>query len=172
MLNINKTIIAGYVGSVEIKYTSGGEAVLNLSVATNKHWKDKDGNNNTAVQWHRVVVFGKLAQLVKDWVKKGTSIYLEGELRTRSWQDKHGADRWTTEVVLSGYSAVLQVLDKKDSKDSKDGKDNNNNKDSKDNNNNKDEKDNKDEALEVPQHQVNDEADDPSSVVPDDGIPF
>ena len=162
MLNINKTTIAGHVGSVEIKYTSSGEAVLNLSVATNKHWKDKNGNKNTATQWHRVVVFGKLAQLVKDWIKKGTAVYLEGELRTRLWQDKQGTERWTTEVVLSGYNAILQVLDKKDVSNDKTDKDDK-----------RDAKDDKDKSLaQVPQHQMSNEADDPSLVVPDDDIPF
>jgi len=147
MLNINKTIIAGHVGSVDIKYTGSGDAVLNLSMATNKQWTDKQGNKNTATQWHKVVVFGKLAALVKNWVKKGTAIYVEGELRTRKWQDKEGTDRWTTEVVLSGYHSILQVLDKKDEKE---------------------------EALgDEPKHQTIDEGDDPTSVVPDDDdLPF
>jgi len=114
MLNINKVTVAGHVGSVEIRYTGGGDAVLNLSVATNRRWTDKDNNKNEAVEWHRVVVFGKLAELVKSWVKKGTQVYAEGELRTRKWQDKDGNDRWTTEIVLSGYSATLQVIDKKE----------------------------------------------------------
>ena len=114
MLNINRVVVAGHVGSVEVRYTGGGDTVLNLSVATNKHWTDKDGNKNEAVEWHRVVVFGKLAELVKSWVKKGTQVYVEGELCTRKWQDKDGNDRWTTEIVLSGYSATLQVIDKKE----------------------------------------------------------
>lgn len=114
MLNINKVVVAGHVGSVEIRYTSSGDAVLNLSIATNRRWTDKDGNKSEAVEWHRVVVFGKLAELVKDWVKKGTQVYVEGVLRTRKWQDKSGNDRWTTEIVLSGYNAVLQVIDKKE----------------------------------------------------------
>ncbi len=114
MLNINRVTIAGHVGSVEIRYTGGGDAVLNLSIATNRRWTDKDGNKNEAVEWHRVVVFGKLAELVKEWVKKGTQVYAEGVLRTRKWQDKEDNDRWTTEIVLSGYNAVLQVIDKKE----------------------------------------------------------
>ncbi|CAC5861755.1 Single-stranded DNA-binding protein [uncultured Gammaproteobacteria bacterium] len=114
MLNINKVMVAGHVGSVEIRYTGGGDAVLNLSIATNRRWIDKHGNKSEAVEWHRVVVFGQLAKLVKDWVKKGTQVYAEGVLRTRKWQDKGGNDRWTTEIVLSGYSAVLQVIDKKE----------------------------------------------------------
>ena len=147
MLNINKTIIAGHVGSVDIKHTSSGDPVLNLSIATNKQWTDKKGNKNTATEWHKVVVFGKLAALVKNWVKKGTAIYVEGELRTRKWQDKEGTDRWTTEIVLSGYHCILQVLDKKDEKE---------------------------EALgNAPKHQTIDEGDDPTSVVPDDDdLPF
>jgi hypothetical protein len=76
MLNINKVVVAGHVGSVEIRYTSSGDAVLNLSIATNRRWTDKDGNKSEAVEWHRVVVFGKLAELVKDWVKKGTQVYV------------------------------------------------------------------------------------------------
>lgn len=113
MLNVNKVIIGGYVGSVEIKYTSSGDPVLNMSVATNKKWTDKDGNKSTSTEWHRVVVFGKLAALVKDWIKQGSAVYAEGELRTRKWQDENSTNRWTTEIVLSGYSSVLQVLDKK-----------------------------------------------------------
>ncbi|WP_369177863.1 single-stranded DNA-binding protein [Candidatus Thiodubiliella endoseptemdiera] len=114
MLNINKVVIAGHVGSVEIRYTGDDSVVLNLSVATNRRWTDKDGNKNEAVEWHRVIVFGKLAELVKEWVKKGTQVYAEGVLRTRKWQDKDGNDRWTTEIVLSGYNAILQVVDKKE----------------------------------------------------------
>ena len=113
MLNINKAIIAGHVGSVEVKYTGGGDPVLNMSIATNKSWKDKEGNKQTVAEWHRVVVFGKLANLVKDWIKQGSAVYIEGELRTRKWQDKNGTDRWTTEIILSGYNSVLQMLDKK-----------------------------------------------------------
>lgn len=113
MLNINKVIIAGHVGSVEVKYTGGGDPVLNMSIATNKSWKNKEGNKQTVAEWHRVVVFGKLANLVKDWIKQGSAVYVEGELRTRKWQDKNGTDRWTTEIILSGYNSVLQMLDKK-----------------------------------------------------------
>ncbi len=114
MLNINKAIIAGHVGSVKIQHTSGGDAVLNLSVATNKRWKDKDEKINIYTQWHRVVVFGKLATAVKDFVKKGTAIYIEGEIRHRKWQDKDGVDRWIAEIIISGNQSMLRVLDKKE----------------------------------------------------------
>ena len=114
MLNINKITIAGHVGSIEARATADGKTVLNLSIATNKRWRNKQGDKQESTEWHRVVVFGKLAELVKNWIKTGTAIYVEGEQKTRKWQDKDGTDRWTTEIVVSGYSAVLQVLDSKE----------------------------------------------------------
>lgn len=144
-LNLNKAVIAGHVGSVETKYTGGGAAVLNLSVATNEQWTDKDGNKNTATEWHRVVVFGKLAELVKDWVKKGSSVYIEGRMRTRKWQDKEGTDRWTTEVVVSGYGATIRTSN---------------------------DKSNKNASNDAPESQARQEGDNPADKVPEDDIPF
>ena len=85
-----------------MKYTQSNTAVANLSLATSESWKDKDsGDLKTKTEWHRVVYFGKLAEIVEKYLDKGSSVYIEGKLQTRKWQDKSGADRWTTEIVGS-----------------------------------------------------------------------
>ena len=100
---INKVILVGNLGQdPEVKYTAGGAAVTTLSLATSESWKDKDtGSDQERTEWHRVVYFGKLAEIVEKYLDKGSSVYIEGKLQTRKWQDKSGADRWTTEIVGS-----------------------------------------------------------------------
>ncbi|MDA7786174.1 single-stranded DNA-binding protein [Gammaproteobacteria bacterium] len=98
---VNKVILVGNLGQKpEMRYTATQSAVANLSIATTESWKDKEsGEMRDKTEWHRVVFFGKLAEIVEKYLDKGSSIYIEGKLQTRKWQDKSGADRWTTEIV-------------------------------------------------------------------------
>lgn len=97
---VNKAIVLGNLGNdPEIRYTAAGTAVATVSVATSSQWKDKEGNKQEDTEWHRVVFFGRLAEIVGEYLKKGSSIYVEGRLRTQKWQDKMGQDRYTTEII-------------------------------------------------------------------------
>jgi single-strand DNA-binding protein len=100
---VNKAIIMGTLGrDPEVKYTAGGSAVVNLSVATNESWKDKStGENVEKTEWHRIVIFGKLAEVAAQYLKKGSQVYFEGKIQTRKWQDQSGQDRYTTEIVAN-----------------------------------------------------------------------
>ncbi len=100
---INKAIIVGTLGrDPEVKYTAGGSAIVNISVATNESWKDKTtGENVEKTEWHRIVIFGKLAEIAAQYLKKGSQVYFEGKIQTRKWQDQNGQDRYTTEIVAS-----------------------------------------------------------------------
>ncbi len=100
---INKAIIVGTLGrDPEVKYTAGGSAVVNVSVATNESWKDKStGENVEKTEWHRIVIFGKLAEIAAQYLKKGSQVYFEGKIQTRKWQDQSGQDRYTTEIVAN-----------------------------------------------------------------------
>ena len=98
--SVNKVILIGRLGGdPELKYTTGGTAVANFSLATNTSWKDADGNKQEKTDWHRIVVWRKLAEFAGEWLKKGSYIFLEGRLQTRSWDDKDGNKRYITEVV-------------------------------------------------------------------------
>lgn len=109
---INKVILVGRVGQdPEIRYMPSGGAVANLTIATSESWRDKQtGEVKEQTEWHRVVVFGKLAEIVGEYVKKGSQIYVEGKLQTRKWTDSNGVEKWTTEVVLNGPNAIMQML--------------------------------------------------------------
>ncbi|MBS1958516.1 MAG: single-stranded DNA-binding protein [Bdellovibrionales bacterium] len=97
---INKVILIGNLGqNPEVRYSPSGQAVCNLSIATNEAWTDKNGQKQEKTEWHRAVVFSKLAELCGQYLQKGRQIYLEGKLQTRQWQDKDGQTRYTTEVV-------------------------------------------------------------------------
>jgi single-strand DNA-binding protein len=100
---INKAIIVGTLGKdPDVKYTAGGSAVVNVTVATNESWKDKNtGENVEKTEWHRIVVFGKLAEICAQYLKKGSQVYFEGKIQTRKWQDQSGQDRYTTEIVAN-----------------------------------------------------------------------
>lgn len=107
---VNKVIIIGNVGAnPEVRYTPSGSAVANFNVATNEAWKDSNGNQQERVEWHRIVAWGKLGEICGEYLKKGSHIYLEGRLRTRSWEDQNGNKRYTTEILASD----IQMLDKK-----------------------------------------------------------
>jgi single-strand DNA-binding protein len=97
---INKVILIGNLGqNPEVKSSSSGQSICNLSIATNESWTDRNGQKQEKTEWHRVVVFGKLADLCGQYLQKGRQAYIEGKLQTRSWQDKDGQTRYTTEIV-------------------------------------------------------------------------
>jgi single-strand DNA-binding protein len=112
MKGVNKAIIVGTLGKdPEIRYAPAGAAITNISVATSESWKDKNsGQKQEKTEWHRVVFFGKLAEIAGEYLKKGSQAYIEGKLQTRKWQDKQGQDRYTTEIVVDGFNGVMQML--------------------------------------------------------------
>ena len=113
MKGVNKAIILGNVGKdPEIRYTAAGHAVANFTVATSEQWKDKHtGEKKEATEWHRCSAFGKLAEIIEKYIKKGSKVYIEGQIRTRKWQDQSGQDRYTTEINVRD----LQMLDSRPS---------------------------------------------------------
>ena len=113
MSGINRVILIGNLGSKpEVKFSSTGNAIANLSVATSERWNDKNtGEKTERTEWHRVVLFGTFAELAGQSLDKGTKVYIQGKLTTRKWQDKNGQDRYSTEVVVSGFDGALQNLD-------------------------------------------------------------
>lgn len=119
MAGINKVILVGNLGAKpEVKYASNGNAIANLSVATSDSWTDKNtGQKQERTEWHRVSLFGKLAEIAGQYLDKGSKVYIEGKLQTRKWQDQNGQDRYTTEVVVSGFNGTLQMLDRRDGTD-------------------------------------------------------
>ncbi len=110
---INKVILVGNLGQdPEVRYLPNGGAVANITLATSESWMDKNsGQRQEKTEWHRVVFFGKLADIVSQYVKKGSKLYVEGKLQTRKWQDQNGNDKYTTEVVVDGFSGQMQMLD-------------------------------------------------------------
>ena len=100
---VNKAIIVGTLGQdPEIRYTANGGAVANISVATNESWRDKaTGEAQERTEWHRIVMFGKLAEIAQQYLKKGSQAYFEGRIQTRKWQDNEGKDRYNTEIVAN-----------------------------------------------------------------------
>ena len=118
MAGINKVILIGNLGAKpELKHSSSNVAITNLSVATSESWTDKStGQKQEKTEWHRVSVFGKLAEVISNYCDKGSKVYVEGKLQTRKYQDKTGADRYTTEIVVSGFNGVIQMLDSANNK--------------------------------------------------------
>jgi len=106
---VNKVILIGNIGQdPEVRYTPGGSAITNISVATSEAWKDKQtGQSQERTEWHRVVFFNRLAEIAGEYLRKGSKVYIEGSLRTRKWQDQQGQDRYTTEIVAN----EMQMLD-------------------------------------------------------------
>jgi single-strand DNA-binding protein len=98
---VNKVIVVGNLGAdPDTRYVPSGSAVTNLSIATSESWKDKQtGEQKERTEWHKVAMFGRLAEIAAEYLRKGSQVYIEGKLRTRKWQDKEGKDRWTTEIV-------------------------------------------------------------------------
>ncbi|HYD34140.1 MAG TPA: single-stranded DNA-binding protein [Methylophilaceae bacterium] len=115
MASVNKVILIGNLGrDPELRYAASGDAIASFSIATTDNWKDKDGQKQERTEWHRISVFGKLAEICGEYLKKGAPVYVEGKLQTRKWQDKEGNERQTTEVVadrmqmLGGRSAASE----------------------------------------------------------------
>jgi len=108
---INKVILVGYLGQdPEVRYMPNGGAVANITLATSESWRDKQtGENRENTEWHRVVLFGKLAEVAGEYLGKGSQVYIEGQLRARKWQDQDGQDRYTTEVVVN-VGGTMQML--------------------------------------------------------------
>ncbi len=99
---VNKVILVGRLGAdPELRYSQTGKANATFNLATNSYWKDQDGKNQERTDWHRVVAWGKLAEVMGEWLKKGSSVYLEGRLQTRSYEDANGVKKYITEVVAS-----------------------------------------------------------------------
>ncbi|WP_281177705.1 single-stranded DNA-binding protein [Endozoicomonas arenosclerae] len=110
---VNKVILIGNLGNdPDVRFSPNGSAVANLSVATSESWKDRNtGQPQEKTEWHRVVIFGKLAEIAQQFLRKGSKVYIEGKLQTRKWQDQSGQDKYTTEIVVDGFSGQLQMLD-------------------------------------------------------------
>ena len=108
---VNKCIILGNLGNdPDVKYTASGSAIANLTVATSEEWKDKaTGESKSLTEWHRVVLFGKLAEVAGEDLRKGSQVYIEGQLRTRKWTDQSGQEKYTTEIVV-GMNGVMQMI--------------------------------------------------------------
>ena len=100
MASVNKVILLGNLGrDPETRYTTGGDAVTNLNIATSEQWKDKSGEKQERTEWHRVVLFGRQAEVAGEFLKKGRSVYIEGRLQTRKYTDKDGVEKYSTEIV-------------------------------------------------------------------------
>ena len=108
---INKAIIIGNLGAdPEIRYTQGGAPVATFNVATTERWKDADGNQREATEWHRIVAWRRLAEICGEYLKKGSRVYIEGKIQTRKYQDKDGNDRWITEII----AREMKLLDRRE----------------------------------------------------------
>lgn len=115
--SLNKAQIIGHLGQdPEVRRTQDGRAVVTLSVATSERWRDRtSGENREATEWHRVVIFNEaLTKVAEQYLRKGSKVYLEGQIKTRKWQDQQGQERYTTEIVLQSFGAGLILLDKAD----------------------------------------------------------
>ena len=109
---VNKVILIGNLGQdPEVRYMPNGGAVTNITLATSESWRDKQtGEMKEKTEWHRVVIFGKLAEIAGEYLKKGSQVYIEGSLQTRKWQDQSGQERYTTEVLVDSFTGVMQML--------------------------------------------------------------
>ena len=117
MAGVNKVILVGNLGAdPEARSLNNGGEVVNMRVATSESWKDRDGNRQERTEWHNVVIFNEnLGRVAKSYLKKGSKVYLEGQIQTRKWQDQSGNDRYTTEIVLQRFRGELVLLDSRES---------------------------------------------------------
>lgn len=121
--SVNKVILIGNLGAdPEVRTFSNGGKVCNLRIATSEQWKDRNtGERQERTQWHQVAIFSEgLVRVAEQYLRKGSKVYIEGQLETRKWQDQEGQDRYTTEVVLRGYNSTLTMLDRRESGGSSD----------------------------------------------------
>lgn len=112
--SVNKVILIGNLGAdPDVRQTKDGRPIVNLSVATSENWRDKNtGERREKTEWHRVVIFNEgLAKVAQQYLRKGSKVYIEGQLQTRKWQDQSGQDKYSTEVVLQGFNGNLTMLD-------------------------------------------------------------
>jgi single-strand DNA-binding protein len=116
MAGVNKVILVGNLGAdPEARSLNNGGEVVNIRVATSESWKDRDGNRQERTEWHNVVIFNEnLGKVAKSYLKKGSKVYLEGQLQTRKWTDQNGNDKYTTEVVLQRFRGELVLLDSRE----------------------------------------------------------
>jgi len=116
MAGVNKVILVGNLGAdPEARSLNNGGEVVNLRVATSEQWKDRDGNRQERTEWHQVVIFNEnLGRVAKNYLRKGSKVYLEGQIQTRKWQDQSGNDRYTTEIVLQRFRGELVLLDSRE----------------------------------------------------------
>ncbi|MFK7866971.1 MAG: single-stranded DNA-binding protein [Alphaproteobacteria bacterium] len=121
--SVNKVILVGNLGQdPEVRTMNNGGRLVNLSLATSENWKDRDGNPQSRTEWHRVVIFNEnLGKIAESYLKKGSKLYLEGQLQTRKWQDQSGADRYSTEVVVPRFGGAITLLDSRQSGGSQGG---------------------------------------------------
>jgi single-strand DNA-binding protein len=116
MAGVNKVILVGNLGAdPESRSFSNGGEVVNLRIATSENWKDRDGNRQERTEWHSVAIFNEnLGRVAKNYLRKGSKVYIEGQLQTRKWQDQSGNDRYTTEIVLQKFRGELVLLDSRE----------------------------------------------------------
>jgi single-strand DNA-binding protein len=116
MAGVNKVILVGNLGAdPEARSLNNGGEVVNMRIATSEQWKDRDGNRQERTEWHNVVIFNEnLGRVAKNYLRKGSKVYLEGQLQTRKWQDQSGNDKYTTEVVLQRFRGELVLLDSRE----------------------------------------------------------
>jgi single-strand DNA-binding protein len=117
MAGVNKVILVGNLGAdPEARSLNNGGEVVNMRVATSEQWKDRDGNRQERTEWHNVVIYNEnLGRVAKSYLRKGSKVYLEGQIQTRKWQDQSGNDRYTTEIVLQRFRGELVLLDSRES---------------------------------------------------------
>jgi single-strand DNA-binding protein len=116
MAGVNKVILVGNLGAdPEARSLNNGGEVVNMRIATSEQWKDRDGNRQERTEWHNVVIFNEnLGRVAKSYLRKGSKVYLEGQLQTRKWQDQSGNDKYTTEIVLQKFRGELVLLDSRE----------------------------------------------------------
>ena len=116
MAGVNKVILVGNLGAdPESRSLNNGGEVINMRIATSESWKDKEGNRQERTEWHNVVIFNEnLGRVAKNYLRKGSKVYLEGQIQTRKWQDQSGNDKYTTEVVLQRFRGELVLLDSRE----------------------------------------------------------
>ena len=111
---INRVTLVGNLGKdPEVRFTQDGKAIANLTLATSESWKDQSGQVQEKTEWHRIAIFGKLAEIAGEYLRKGSQVYFEGQLQTRKWVNKEGQDQYTTEIKVDSFNGVMQMLGSK-----------------------------------------------------------
>ncbi|MCH7762210.1 MAG: single-stranded DNA-binding protein [Candidatus Marinimicrobia bacterium] len=122
--SVNKAILVGHLGAdPESRFTPSGVAVSTFNIATNESWKNSEGNYEDRTEWHRIVLYGKAAETANEYMKKGQMTYIEGRIRTRSWEDKDGVTRYTTEILADRFTMLGRKSDNSGAPPAKDGND-------------------------------------------------